>query len=133
MITLPPLPPLMTNDNIVSVITQIESGGDVSAIGDNGKAFGLLQIQQPCLDDFNKWNGTKYVLDDLLGEAGAELSKRVFWDYMAHYATPRRLGRPVTPVDMAGIWNGGPNGWRWTATQRYRNAFSMIATKRQYV
>lgn len=123
----------MQNDQIIAVIEQIESQGDVNAIGDHGKAFGALQIQQPALDDFNKWNGTHYKLDDVMGVAGRELSIRIFWDYMKHYATEKRLGRPVTPVDMAGIWNGGPNGWRWKATVSYRNAFSMIASKRQYV
>lgn len=117
----------MSNDQIITALIQIESEGDANAIGDKGKAFGILQIQQVCLDDFNNWNGTSIRLEDVLGKDGIEISKRIFLDYMAHYATEKRLGRPVTPTDKARIWNGGPNGWRKKATLTYAAKFNSLS------
>ena len=39
--------------------------------------------------------------------------------YMRRYATPARLGRPVTQEDVARIHNGGPNGYKNPATKQY--------------
>ena len=38
---------------------------------------------------------------------------------MARYATERRLGRTPTYEDVARIHNGGPNGYKKTATYKY--------------
>lgn len=42
---------------------------------------------------------------------------------MARYAVERRLGRAVTPVDIARIHNGGPNGYKKKATLGYAKKF----------
>ena len=116
---------------MIDLIAEIESGGNLYAMGDHGKAYGVLQIQQGCLTDVNKANGTHWKLEDLLGNR--ELSEWVFREYMKLYATEARLGRPVTAVDMAGIWNGGPNGWRKPLTQAYRDRFVRLANIRGVV
>ena len=46
-------------------------------------------------------------------------SLQVFRKYMARYATERRLGRKPTLEDKARIWNGGPNGYKRSATNGY--------------
>lgn len=122
----------MTNDQIITALIQVESEGNVNAIGDKGKAFGILQIRQGCLDDFNKWKNTELELQDMLGQSGAEVSKVIFVEYMKHYATELRLGRPVTPTDKARIWNGGPNGWRKQATLSYAAKFNRISDEHGY-
>ena len=97
---------------LIALIWQ-ESGGDDRALGDNGNAFGCLQI----------WDS--YFLD-ALGRKGAReclgnrtLSILVFNRYMARYATEKRLGRPVTDQDIARIHNGGPSGWKRPTTLVY--------------
>lgn len=107
------------HEDLISTLIQIESTGNPDAIGDNGKAYGILQIRQDCLVDVNKANGTEYKLDDVLGEKGVELSKWVFNEYMKIYATEKRLGRKVTDEDRARIWNGGPNGYKKSGTRGY--------------
>lgn len=118
--------PQGVTDQLIESMIEMESEGNVNAIGDNGKAFGVLQIQQRCLDDVNRWNGTKYKAEDMLGEEGAKLSRWVFAEYMRVYATEKRLGRPVTNEDRARIWNGGPSGWKKGVTEGYGKKFSMI-------
>jgi hypothetical protein len=81
------------------------------------------------LTDVNRRNGTKYVLKDLLGEEGAKLSRWVFQEYMKIYATERQIGRPVTDVDRARIWNGGPTGWKEDGTKQYALDFSKAIKK----
>lgn len=43
----------------LEAIAQIESSGDPSAIGDNGKALGLYQLHKGVFQDYNKANKTK--------------------------------------------------------------------------
>lgn len=101
---------LPSNALLVAQI-QAESGGDDNAIGDkflSQKAYGCLQIRQPCVDDYNRWHQTHYKAEDCLGNR--ELSVRIYKDYIDHYATAPRLGRTPTDEDKARIWNGGPVG-----------------------
>lgn len=99
-------------NTIIDLVAEIESNNNANAIGDSGLAFGLLQIRQGALTDFNNWRDTHYKLKDVMGIAGIPLSKEIFKEYMAHYATEKRLGRPATAEDMIRIWNAGPNGWK---------------------
>jgi hypothetical protein len=126
----------MIKDQVIEVITQCESvdrlhpNGNLYAIGDNGKAYGLLQIWQDVLTDVNRANGTHVTQQQLLGNR--ELSVWVFWEYMKLYATSHRFGRHVRAIDMARIWNAGPNGWRRAAGIPYGERFKKIAYARGY-
>jgi len=103
---------------------QIESGGDPAAIGDNGGAVGVYQIQEVYVDDVNRILGKRvFTYSDRRDPAQ---SKRMVTIYLQHYATERRLGRAVTVTDMARIHNGGPNGWKKKATLAYGEKFERI-------
>lgn len=94
--------------------------GDDAAIGDKNltnHAYGCLQIREPVLTDVNGRYGTNYKPTDMLGNRA--LSVWVFNAYMNIYALPTRLGRAVTDQDRARIWNGGPNGYKISATAEY--------------
>ncbi len=98
---------------LINAIHMVETGGKLGPIrGDNGAALGPLQIHRGCWQDANI--GGKYSQC-----ADLEYSKRVFRAYMKRYATEKRLGRTPTPEDMARIWNGGPNGFKKSATIKY--------------
>ena len=99
---------------LVDAIHMVETGGRLGPIkGDGGAALGPLQIHRACHTDANV-GGTYSQC------AGLAYSKRVFANYMARYATSKRLGRPVTDEDRARIWNGGPRAV-WATGQKIRN------------
>jgi hypothetical protein len=108
------------SNELIQALIAVESGGNDHAIGDrhlNNKAYGPLQIRQPCVDDVNRIWRTNYRAEDMLGNR--QLSISVCKAYIALYATEKRLGRQPTAEDMARIWNGGPNGWKKSSTLSY--------------
>lgn len=109
-----------TMEELIQAIIIVESGGDDYVIGDRhlqNKAYGSLQIRQPCVDDVNERAGTDYRAEDMLGNR--RLSVWCFLWYISRYATEERLGRTPTAEDIARIWNGGPNGYKKKSTHRY--------------
>lgn len=106
----------MTNAILAAILVSIESNGNDLAIGDNGTAIGPLQIRPAAIVDVNRRFKTQYVHSRMTNRVEAiEVLDRYLWIY----ATPERLGRPVTDEDRARIWNGGPNGWKKSATLPY--------------
>jgi len=101
---------------LLTAIEQVESGGNAFAVGDSGKAIGILQIHQCVLDDINRANGMKFRHHAMLDP---HLSRIVFYRYIELWATEARIGRAVTDEDMARIWNGGPDGWKKESTLVY--------------
>ena len=101
---------------LIAAIIMVESGGNTYAVGDNGRAFGSMQIHQCVIDDVNRVYNTHYVHEDAFNEHKA---RDMFIKYIHMYATHRRLGREPTYEDMARIWNGGPNGYRKESTIKY--------------
>ena len=95
---------------------MIESGGDPKAIGDDGKAFGILQIHQAYCIDAGQHAGVSWIHNDAFDHQEAI---KMFKAYMARYATPERLGRDVTAEDIARIHNGGLYGYKRSATDAY--------------
>lgn len=105
---------------LVEALIQVESTGNDRAFGDRHmqeKAYGPLQVRQPCVDDVNRRYGTRIKAKDLLGDRAK--SVWVCQKYLEMYATQKRLGKEPTLEDMARIWNGGPNGWKSSATKKY--------------
>ena len=104
-------------DGIIYALHQVETGGRLGPIlGDGGAALGPLQIHRGYHSDSNVPGAYDQVSD-------LEYATRVVRAYMARYATAARLGRPVTPKDIARIHNGGPNGHKKKATLGYAKKF----------
>lgn len=101
---------------LISALIIVESGGNDNAIGDNGKAFGPLQIHQVMVDDVNRIAGANYSHKDAFNRKNSIDMLRIF---TTHYVNEARLGRKPTMEDVARCWNGGPNGYRKAATARY--------------
>lgn len=107
-------------EELILALVIKESGGDIHAVGDThlkNKAYGPLQIRQPCVDDVNRLLKTNYRAEDCKGNM--ELSLRIFHAYTMHWASEKRLGRSPTLEDIARIWNGGPNGYKKSSTLEY--------------
>lgn len=108
--------------SLINALIEVESKGNDGAVGDkhlSQKAYGCLQIRQPCVDDVNRVHGTKYKAQDCLNNRA--LSVWICEKYLALYATERSVGRKPTDEDRARIWNGGPNGWKKNSTRGYWN------------
>ena len=95
----------------------METSGRLGPIlGDGGAALGPYQIHR----GYHKDSGVKGPYSNCSSLA---YSRTVVRAYMARYATQRRLGRAPTPVDIARMHNGGPNGHKKKATLKYAKKF----------
>ena len=97
-------------------LISVESGGNDSAVGDNGKAFGCLQLHSAYVQDASELAGLDWKHEDAFDRTKAIA---ITMAYMARYATEERLGRVPTFEDWARIHNGGPNGYKKSATDKY--------------
>lgn len=104
--------------SLIAALIAVESSGNNLAIGDGGKAIGPLQIHREVVTDVNRISGKAFQWRRMTNRAEAT---QVCTIYLNHYATPARLGRPVSAQDAARIWNGGPSGHRKSATIPYAN------------
>lgn len=85
----------------------VESGKDRFAIGDNGKSYGIAQIQQSRLNDYFNRTGIHYTLQDMFD---VQKSRQIFMYYC------------FSPYHFEAIsrsWNGGNNYLRIKATKVY--------------
>ena len=107
-------------DSLIYGLIPVESGGNVNAVGDQdipeikgGPAFGILQIRGGVRSAVNVLWKTDYKGKDLLGEKGAELSKKMCRDYFLKVC-PQYKAWKATKVEKtewcARAWNGGI-GW----------------------
>lgn len=97
-------------------IVAVESGGNVNAIGDKGKAVGPAQTWEITVRDVNRIAHTNYTLNDRFS---LQKSAEMFQIYTDHYG--KRYGWPVPDEIRAKIWNGGPNGPSKPSTDKYWN------------
>ncbi len=103
---------------LISALIHVESKGNPDAIGDNGQAYGVLQMHQIYLDDVERISARIYTIDDIKDEANA---REACYIYMLHYGKVlyRREGRQVTLEDLARMHNGGPDGYKQDCTKAY--------------
>lgn len=100
-----------SRDALIDAIIQVESGGKADAVGDNGKAVGVLQIHKVMVDDCNRILGeNKYSYEDRKDPAK---SRAMFIVYTNHYSPS------WDPETVARNWNGGPKGHKKEATKSY--------------
>ena len=103
-------------DSLINALISVESSGKDNAVGDKGKAKGCLQIWEVVVIDVNRKFNTDYKHDDAFDRKKAiDICRK----YLSIYATEARLGRKPTLEDYARIWNGGPNGFKKSATEKY--------------
>jgi len=119
-------------DEVLDAIRIVENrSGDPEAVGDQHlkhKAYGLYQIRQPYLDDVNnivgsdkmqeKWGKSKLTTEDMKDEDKARWVART---YLEHYGKfyAKKTGKQPSKEVYARMHNGGPYGWRKSATNDY--------------
>ena len=117
--------PIHISRKLLDAMKDVESGGDECLRGDNGRSLGAYQIMKKYHNDAIEFNprlregGKTY--RSVAGIGSSHYSELVIMSYMGRYATRERLGRDPTDQDIARIHNGGPGGYRKTATLSYWN------------
>lgn len=116
---------------ILLVLIQIESNG-VATVGDlhlNDKAYGVLQIRQPYLNDVNRISGQNITLEQV--HCSESMSRWCAIVYLKHWGNhyTKTTGLPLTPSVVARIHNGGPYGWRKPSTLDYEKKFMKAYAK----
>lgn len=92
--------------HIASILKQVESLGDTKAVGDGGKAYGVLQIHKVCVDDINRYYNTNYTHQDAFDESCAE---EMFSLYIGMGIELYKSKHGVEPSEesIVRFWNGG--------------------------
>lgn len=91
---------------LMKAISIVESGGDPTAVGDNGDAFGHMQIHAGVVQDVNETYGTTYTHDQMFDY---DVSCTVFWLWQKRYVRALSVnhGRQADIEICARFWNGG--------------------------
>ncbi len=108
----------MNVSQLLAALILVESSGNPDAIGDNGKAVGVLQIHPIVIEDVNRIYGTDFTLED---RYEIQHSRNVANLYLAYwgYKYEENTGFQANTEVYARIWNGGPNGWNKKSTNKY--------------
>ena len=111
--------------DFLSVLSDIESGGDYSAWNRAEDAHGLYQIRPAYLSDANAILGRKMDIWQMHDPSDAADAVRA---YLTRYgnAYAKRTGKPVTREVLARIHNGGPMGAERAATEDYGARFRAL-------
>ena len=102
-----------TSNSLLYAIHQVESSGSTkdNIIGDKGKAIGPLQIHKAAWIDATQYD--KSIKGSYQDCYKLDYSRKIFLAYMQRY------GKGKTIEQQARIWNGGPKGYKKSATIKY--------------
>lgn len=99
-------------DRLLDAIAQVES--DRGATSAN-----VYQLRRIYVRDVNRVTGWSIRYKDAVSDSS--VAQKCILAYWKHYAMEyeRETGRKATAETLARMHNGGPDGWRKTATRRY--------------
>lgn len=111
-------------DLLFTVCCSLESGFNPNEVGDDGDAIGIVQTWKCVVEDVNNFQervrvtGRKYTYKD---RWCPNKSREMFDIYLGIWGQNfEKVNRKKpTEIDLARIWNGGPNGWNIRKTQTY--------------
>lgn len=108
------------HDTLIDALIAVESRGNAAAVGDNGRAYGILQIHAVMVADANRIARTSYTHDDMFEPAKARAVAQII---LGHYARhiERTTGTRATDEQLARIWNGGGSAWKPQAAAKEAN------------
>lgn len=114
----------VTFSQFAAALAKVESNNNPKAIGDNGRAIGLLQIQSKCFQDAAKFDKelNKFSYSHCFDP---RVSKRVLWAYCSKYEAKALQNNDW--ITLAKLWNGGC-GWR-TKTGAAKNRLDIYVGK----
>jgi hypothetical protein len=104
-------------DTLLYAIRIVESHNDANALGDRGKAIGTYQIHRSFWIDGTAILSVDWQYSDAKDARKAEQVVRAYL---------QRYGKGKSLLDVARIYNGGPQGDRKHATLEYARKISRI-------
>ena len=105
---------------LIPILMTVESSNNPKAIGDNGKAVGILQIHKIYVRDVNRIIGRPdhYKAKDRLNKAKSIEMTKI---YLKHYCKDKIKG--LSTVDalvlMGRVHNAGPRGYKKKCSLKY--------------
>jgi len=91
------------NPKFVKAIIRQESNYEPFAVGDNGTAFGLMQVRWPAFRDIKTYQQIPFSFDDMVADSDKQV-----WAGTAYLATVRDHYGAQGEEEMARMYNGGP-------------------------
>ena len=101
-------------NRLVEALVHVESNGKANAVGDRGKAVGVLQIHDIMVQEANRLAQTRYSHQDMFNPTAARDVAKIV---LNHYSKTiqKTTGREATEQELAYIWNGGAASWKRVA------------------
>ena len=87
-------------DRYVQALIVVESRGNSKAIGDHGRAYGILQIHQGVIQDVNRWYGLQYRHRDAFDPVKARKICKLYTYRLLNYKN-----KQATLYNVALCWN----------------------------
>lgn len=118
-------------NSLYDTIKYIETNNNPELIGDNGKAYGVVQIHQICIDEVNMIYGTDYTHEDAFDTICArEIFNLTLEAGRQKYI--KKYKKEPTKEDLIRMWNGGIyNGYRKKQTKKYYKKY--LKWEKQYL
>ena len=91
------------NPKFVKAIIRQESNFEPFAVGDNGTAFGLMQVRWPAFRDIRTHQSIPFSFVDMIKDPEKQI-----WAGTAYLATVRDIYGAEGEEEMARMYNGGP-------------------------
>ena len=106
-------------NKIYSIIKHVESNNRVDVVGDGGRAYGVVQIHNICVQDINRLYGTSYTHKQAFDRHTA---KEMFMLYIRAGIKlfRKKHSRMPSEGEIVRMWNGGIyKGYTKTSTIKY--------------
>lgn len=114
---------------IVNTLKYTETNNNLHAIGDNGKAFGVLQIHDVCVRDVNRLHNTNYKHKQMFKEKFAE-EVTLLYLKSGIKRFKKIYRKSPTEEQVVRMHNGGIyKGYRIKATLPYYRRYLKIKNK----
>jgi|TARA_R100001460_G_scaffold26114_3_gene52718 hypothetical protein len=119
---------------IITILIAIETGGHpdpVNAVGDGGKALGILQMHKAYVADAAEYANVDWTHVDALDPLEA---KDIFLAYMSRYAKMERKPNDMSYEEFVSrIHSGGPLGYKKKSTISYWEKFKKLYGQQQRI
>ncbi len=114
---------------IVKNLKELETNNNPKAIGDKGRAYGVLQIHKICVKDVNKVYGTSFSHKDAFIPHKAENIALLYLKQGVRLFK-RKYNKLPTDEEIIRMYNGSIyNGYKKRATKRYYKKYLSIVNK----
>lgn len=111
---------------IIKVLKFVESQNNPKALGDNGKAKGILQIHEIYVKEVNNRYGTSFTHQQMFDPSIAEEVTTLYMKFFIKYYN-KKFKKMPTEQDLVRIHNGGfVKGYKINATKIYYEKYLKI-------